>query len=94
MNINFLYVWFGVMIVFLVAAPLIRRNQRRSALQGQDFVIVGFAVGGVIALTRVIIKVISDEKLQTTIDWDGTVAICIGCGFGIYLSIKEVIKLF
>jgi hypothetical protein len=39
-------------------------------------------------------KVFTDKKLQTDLDWGGTVGICISCGLGIYLSGKEVIKLF
>lgn len=51
-------------------------------------------MGGAITLFKVGIKVIIDTKLQTDLEWDGTVAICISCALGIYLSVKEVIKLF
>ncbi|MGC8713765.1 MAG: hypothetical protein ACP5RH_15350 [Leptodesmis sp.] len=39
-------------------------------------------------------KVITQEKLQADLDWDGTVALCISSRSGIYLSLKEVLKLF
>lgn len=82
------------MIVVLILAPLVRKMHQKNALEAQDFVVAGFAMGGAIALSKVGIKVIIDTKLQTELDWDGTIALCISCALGIYFSFKEVIKLF
>ncbi len=94
MSLDFLYIWLGVMLVTLIAAPIFRNRRKKTALDEKDFVVTGFALGSAIALAKVLFKVITDKKLQTDLDWDGTVGICISCGLGIYLSIKELIKLF
>jgi lysylphosphatidylglycerol synthetase-like protein (DUF2156 family) len=94
MSLDFLYIWLGVMLVAVIAAPIVRNRRKKTALDERDFVVTGFALGSAIALTKVLLKVIADKKLQTDLDWDGTVGICISCGLGIYLSLKEVIKLF
>jgi len=51
-------------------------------------------LGSAIALLKVLIKVLTQDQLQADLEWDGVVAICISSGLGIYLSLKEVIKLF
>jgi hypothetical protein len=94
MSLNFLYIWLGVMTVVLLAAPLIRTMRGRKALNSEDFVVAGFALGGAIALIKVLIKLLTQEKLQTDLDLDGSIALCISSGLGIYLSLKEVFKLF
>jgi hypothetical protein len=94
MNLNFLYIWLGVMVIVLLAAPLVRKRRKKAALDEKDFVVAGFALSGAISLLKVGIKVLLDEKLQSALDWDGTIAICISCFLGIYLSLKELIKLF
>jgi hypothetical protein len=94
MSLDFLYIWLGVMLVVLIAAPIFRKIFHKPALDERDFVLTGFAFGSAIALAKVLFKVIADKKLQADLDWDGTVGICISCGLGIYLSLKEVVKLF
>lgn len=82
------------MMFTLIAAPLVRRARGRKAPSSQDFVVAAFALGSVIALVKVLIKIITQESLQLELDWDGTIALCISPFLGIYLSLKEVIKLF
>lgn len=94
MNLNFLYIWLGVMLFVGIAAPLVRKNRKKNALNEKDFVVTGFALGSTIALGKILFKVIVDTKLQTDLDWDGTIGLCISCGLGIYLSLKEIYKLF
>jgi hypothetical protein len=94
MSLDFLYIWLGVMLVAVITAPIARNRRKKTALDERDFVVTGFALGSAIALTKVFVKVIADKKLQADLDWDGTISICISCGLGIYLSFKEVIKLF
>jgi hypothetical protein len=93
MNLNFLYIWLGVMAIVTIAAPIVRKKRGLNALDTEDFVVAGFALGSAIALIKVLFKIILDEKLQADLDWDGTIALCISSGLGIYLSLKEVIKL-
>jgi lysylphosphatidylglycerol synthetase-like protein (DUF2156 family) len=94
MNLNFLYIWLAVMLVVSVAAPLIRKKRNKPGLDTQDFMVAGFALGSALALVKVLIKLITQEKLQADLDWDGTIALCISSGLGIFLSLKEVLKLF
>ncbi len=94
MSLDFLYVWLGVMLIVLITAPIARKRSKKTALGEKDFVVTGFALGSAIALAKVLFKVIADKKIQADLEWDGTVGICISCGLGIYLSVKEVIKLF
>lgn len=94
MNLNFLYVWFGVMIIVTITAPIVRKRHGLNSLNTEDFVVAGFALGSVIALFKVLFKVMTETKLQKDLDWDGTIALCISSSLGIYLCFKEVIKLF
>jgi hypothetical protein len=94
MKLDFLYIWLVVMAAVIIAAPLYRKINRKAKLTEKDFVVAGFALGSAIALAKVLFKVVTDKKLQTDLDWDGTVGICISCGLGIFLSCKEIIKLF
>jgi hypothetical protein len=93
MNLS-LYIWLGIMALCLVLSPLLRKKQGKNTLAEQEFVIAGFSLGGAISLFKVLLKVVTDEKLQNDLDWDGTIALCISSGLGMYLSLKEVIKLF
>ncbi len=94
MKLDLLYIWLAVMVTVIIAAPLYRKKNQKVALTEKDFVVVGFALGSAIALYKVLFKVVTDQKLQSDLDWDGTVGICISCGLGIFLSGKEIIKLF
>jgi hypothetical protein len=93
-NRDFLYIWLGLMVFVTVLSLVLRKQRRAKVPDTEDFIVAGFALGGAIALFKVLVKVISDERLQADLDWDGTVAICISSFLGIYLSLKEVWKLF
>jgi hypothetical protein len=94
MNLNFLYIWLSVMSVVSIAAPIVRKKRGQKPPETEEFMVAGFALGSAIALVKVLIKLITQGKLQADLDWDGTVALCLSSGLGIYLSLKEVIKLF
>ena len=49
MNLNFLYIWFGLMAIVTITAPIVRRKRGLKALDTEDFVVVGFALGTAIA---------------------------------------------
>jgi hypothetical protein len=94
MKVDFLYLWLGLMGIVTISAPIVREKRGLNAPNTEDFVVAGFALGSAIALGKVLYKVITDTELQADLDWDGTVAICISSFLGIYLSLKEAIKLF
>ena len=98
--VDWLYIWLGVMLIIVIVAPPIRKNLNKKRtpplppLNEKDFVIAGFALGSAISLAKVLSKVTIEKKLQADLDWDGTIALCLSCGLGIYLSLKEIYKLF
>jgi ABC-type Fe3+-siderophore transport system permease subunit len=94
MKLNFLFVWGAVMVTVIIAASIFRKKPNKNSLSETEFLLTGFAIGSAISLVKVLIKVIGDEKLQADLDLDGAISLCLGCGLGIYLSLKEVIKLF
>ena len=91
MDLIFLYIWFAVMIITTIAAPIVRKKRRLKPLNTESFVVAGFAFATAISLFKVLLKV---PHLQTELGWDATIALCISSGLGIYLCIKEVLKLF
>ena len=94
MKLNFLFVWGAVVVIVIIAASIVRKNRKQNSLSETEIVVTGFAIGSAISLAKVIIKVVGDEKLQADLDLDGAISLCLGCGLGIYLAFKEVIKLF
>ncbi len=94
MKLNFLFVWGALTVAVIIAASILRKNRKKNSLSETEFFLTGFAIGSAISLAKVRIKVIGDEKLQADLDLDGAISLCLGCGFGIFLSLKEVIKLF
>ena len=93
MNQIYLYIWLGVMVSAIAASTFYRRAQGKKAADSRDFVAAAFALGGAITLTRILLKVITEESLQVELEWDGTIALCISSGLGIQLSLKEFFKL-
>ena len=94
MDLIFLYIWFAVMIITTIAAPIVRKKRRLKPLNTESFVVAGFAFATAISLFKVLLKVITETQLQTELGWDATIALCISSILGIYLCIKEVLKLF
>ncbi len=94
MKLNFLLVWGIVVVTVIIAASTIRKNRKQNSLSETEIVVTGFAIGSVISLVKVLVKVVSSEKLQADLDLDGAISLCLGCGLGIYLSLKKLIKLF
>ncbi len=94
MDLNFLYIWLAVMTILTIAAPIVRKKRRVKPLDTESFVVAGFAFATAISLFKVLFKVITETPLQTVLGWDATIALCISSGLGIYLSIKEALKLF
>ena len=82
------------MTTTVIAAPIVRQIKGGKKNTSQDFIVAAFALGSAMALIKVLFKVITQESLQEDLDWDGTIALCISSFLGIYLSLKEVIRLF
>ncbi len=92
---QFLYIWLGAMAILSFAVFLSRTYRGRRAPAFSDFLVVGFTLAGIITLIRGLLKVIvTNPEIQTALEWDGTIAFCIGSFFGLYFAIKEIIKLF
>jgi hypothetical protein len=89
---NYLLLWLFTYAIIIFLAR--RKRNKTGATDEQIFLTAGFSLGGAFALLKVALKVIFDEKLQAELDWDGVIAIIISCGLGIFLSIKEIRKLF
>jgi hypothetical protein len=94
MKLNFLFVWGALTVAVIIAASILRKNRQQNSLSEPEIIVTGFAIGSAISLAKVLIKVVGDEKLQADLDLDGAISLCLGCMLGIYLSLKEVIKLF
>lgn len=94
MDLKFLYTWLGLMLFLTIAAPTSRALTGKKKLSAEAFVSVGFAIGGMIALANVLLKLLNQEQLRSDLGDDGTVALLLGIYYGSYLSLKEVIKLF
>jgi hypothetical protein len=92
---NFFHVWLGAMIVVHLAALPIRTMRGRESLNIEAFIVTGFALGGAITLGKILLKVIAEEKLQTDLEFDGSIGLFLGSVAGLYFALKEVyIKLF
>jgi hypothetical protein len=92
---NFFHVWLGAMIVVHLAALPIRAMRGRKSLNVEAFIVTGFTLGGAITLGKILIKLITQEKLQTDLEFDGSMGLFLGSVAGLYFALKEVyIKLF
>jgi hypothetical protein len=95
MSSNFFHIWLGALIVIHLAALLIRTMQGRKSFNVEAFIVTGFALGGAITLGKILIKLIAEEKLQTDLEFDGSIGLFLGSVAGLYFALKEVyIKLF
>ncbi len=89
----YLYIWFSLMMLSVVASWFIKRFQGKKAASPEDFMLASFALGGAITLFRVLLRALTQESLQAELEWDGTIALCISATLGIYLSLEEFKKL-
>ncbi|MGG6285293.1 hypothetical protein ACQ4M3_27250 [Leptolyngbya sp. AN03gr2] len=71
-----------------------RKNHQLPLLKSEKFVVLALANGGLIVFAKVLQKALFNEDLQKILDWDGSIALCVGSGFRLYLSEKEIWKLF
>lgn len=62
-------------------------------LPSQDFFIADCTVGGVITRLRVIVKVFTQEALQTSLEWDGMIVVSASSIWIVFFGLKEIVKL-
>jgi CHASE2 domain-containing sensor protein len=68
------------------------RNPRLST--DQLMLTVALSLASVFSLAKVMLYLAANKtEMQTKLDWDGMVAITIGCGLSILLSLRELRKL-
>lgn len=60
----------------------------------ETFVVMAIAVGGVLVFAQVLYKAYTLPELRRILEWDGMIALVVGAVFGVYLAIKEIVKLF
>jgi CHASE2 domain-containing sensor protein len=69
-----------------------RRNPRLST--DQLMLTVALSLASIFSLTKVLLYLAANKtEMQTKLDWDGMVAITIGCGLSILISLREIRKL-
>jgi hypothetical protein len=95
MSSNFVHIWVGVLIVVHLAALPIRTMRGRKSFNNEDFIVTGFELGGAISLIKIIIQLLTQEKLQTDLGFDGSLGLLLGSSSGIYFTLRDVyIRLF
>jgi len=94
MNVISLYGW-GILTALLIGALVIFRKKHKQALPDlEQGLTIAVAIAGCIVLVQVIYKAFTQPDLQKILEWDGTIALIIGCSASLYLPIKEIVKLF
>jgi hypothetical protein len=93
-KLNFFYIWLGSMLLVCISASLFRRYRNKKPAQPQEFLTAGFALGSAVALAKVFVRLLYDQKLQADLDFDANIALSISCFLGMYISLKEVGRLY
>lgn len=81
------------MAIALLLSPLVKKARSKPLPAPIDFMAAAFALGGTITLLKVLVRVATQEALQAELDLDGVFAICIGSTAGIYLALREFLKI-
>lgn len=94
----YLYIWAGLMVLTVALSGFVRWQRGQKSATTQEFIAAGFALVGTITFFKVLLKVMTQKSLQVVLEaefgLDGTAALCIGAGVGLYLSCIELKKLF
>jgi hypothetical protein len=92
--LRYVTLWCILMVSLSLSSVLGRAARKKASAKLEEFIVAGFALGSVVALAKVLVKLVTDHKMQEYVDFDGSVALFISCVLGIYFSVKEVGKLF
>jgi CHASE2 domain-containing sensor protein len=87
-----LYLW-GVSC--LIIGFLAYRKRRTPSLSTEQLMLtVALSLASVFALLKVLLYLAANQaEMQAKLDWDGIVALTIGCGLSILISLREIRKL-
>jgi CHASE2 domain-containing sensor protein len=86
------YLWGVSSVVIGFLAYQKRRNPSLSA--DQLMLTVALSLASIFALFKVLLYLaVNRADMQAKLDWDGMVAITIGCGLSILISLREIRKL-
>jgi CHASE2 domain-containing sensor protein len=71
------------------------QKRRNPSLSTEQLMLtVALALASVFALLKVLLYLAANKaEMQAKLDWDGMVAITIGCGLSILISLREIRKL-
>jgi NAD/NADP transhydrogenase beta subunit len=71
------------------------RKRRNPTLSSDQLMLtVALSLASVFSLVKVLLYLAANKtEMQTKLDWDGMVAISIGCGLSILISLREIRKL-
>ncbi|NEO30189.1 MAG: hypothetical protein F6K36_07055 [Symploca sp. SIO3C6] len=71
---------------------MIRSYRKKSPVQGDDFLRIAWGIGGVVLIASVLIKALFNEKLMDLIGEDGALALLIGSGTQVVVSLDEELQ--
>jgi amino acid transporter len=89
-----LYSWGILTAIVLGALVIVRKRHKKPLPELEQGITIAAAIAGCIVLVQVIYKAFNHPELQKILEWDGTIALIIGCSASLYLPIKEIVKLF
>lgn len=78
--------------VALVTKKQPRRGNNKSYLE--ILFVSGLSLSAVLAMSKVVHKVLTDENFQKCLGSDSQIPLLLGAVLGIYISLKEICKLF
>jgi Ni/Fe-hydrogenase subunit HybB-like protein len=76
------------------ALVIVKKRHKKPLSELAQGMTIAVAIAGGIVLVQVIYKAFTYPELQKILEWDGTIALIIGCSASLYLPIKEIVKLF
>jgi hypothetical protein len=92
---NFFHIWLSALVVVHLVALTFRTMRGRKSFNNEAFIVTGFELGGAISLIKILIQLLTQEKLQTDLGFDGSLGLFLGSSSGIYFTLRDVyIKLF
>jgi hypothetical protein len=86
-------IWLILTVGIGLSVFIAKKKRCQPLPSSEQFVVMAVAVGGIVVSSQIFYKGCTSEELYKLLDWDGTIGLLIGSGFGIYLASKEIIKL-
>ncbi len=93
MNQSTILPWICITLV-LVGISWFRQKGKTPPISEQKILLnMGLGVGSIMVFCQVIYKALTIAELYKTLEWDGTIMLCLGCLAGIFATTKEMWKL-